>query len=179
MAAVPRAHPGATSTDVVIGRRQARLRDPVVIPRGVLAWRGDEGLRALGVPCCPPPTRLAHTAIGSISPATSGRKSVRISGPPTKPDPGRLLLPRANSPYRSTGQGRGIRFQPAASGARHAGPKAHASRVTRAVRSRIENGMRGARCSAHGAHRLSTERQTARARADGRGPCGAQPKQGP
>ena len=60
----------------------------------------------------------------------------------------------------------------AASGARLAGPKAQASRVTRAVRSRIENGVRGARCSAHGAHRLSRERQAARARADGRGPCG-------
>ncbi len=40
-----------------------------------------------------------------------------------------------------------------ARGARLAGPKAHASRVTRAVRSRIENGVRGARRSAHGAHR--------------------------
>lgn len=67
----------------------------------------------------------------------------------------------------------------AASGARLAGPKAHASRVTRAVRSRIENGVRGARRTAHGAHRHSTERQAARARADGRGPCRAKPKQGP
>lgn len=67
----------------------------------------------------------------------------------------------------------------AASGARLAGPKAHASRVTRAVR----RGNREwcARCASLSARRtpIGTERQTARASADGRGPCGAQPKQGP